>query len=473
MLHQRFNHRVVQPGDVLDKMFTEVYGKAYTESTLSPCDGCMHFKTHKVQHPRRSPGEKLLNNGTGPFGQVFCDTYAMPYPGRNGEWYFHLIYNSQRNVEALCSKTKGEVSQWLVDTMTKWQANGGKCYTLTHQHYGIEKDLPEEQKDGGPLTFSPEEKIRVFCPDGAKEFVCDIVTNWCKRNGTRMNTSAVNTPQHNETENMGKIVLQAMGASMWTSGLPYHYWPDCVYNVVDTHFVLPNKSVRGKWRTPCEAFHQREIPSKKLLKHHFTFGQLLMLHSQRTDSGRKHTHEMPIAEWTYNLGFSRGQKGNTVLVRSNNKVLEGCVNVFGLHRFPLAEMRDEKLMRRHQQEMRRQQVELFKNTPQPKDRATPDHYSTDARVTDQGEMEQHHAPATPAEDDPATLNAIKEPREITTRFYKGDEVMTAEGPAIVVNSNLGKSKDEYNNPTLPREQTTTKEVPPEHGQRADWQAAHQ
>ncbi|MCP4449324.1 MAG: hypothetical protein GY811_28925, partial [Myxococcales bacterium] len=348
VLHERLNHKVVRKGDPLDKMLTAVYGKKYTDSKLSPCDACMRNKTHQVQHPRRTREEKMARRGDGPFGDVYCDCYAMPYPGREGEYYFYLLYNAGRNIAVFPTPTKDNASQWVVNTMTTWQLNGGKYHTLTEAYYHIDMHPADDAESGEAPTFDPGAAIRCYRPDGATELISAMVRGELQRKGIRIRASGVAVPQQNETENMGKVVLQALGALMWTSGLPYHYWPDAVRHVADTHFILPNKAVPDKWRTPCEAYHQREVDFGKLLRHHYTFGQLVMVHVLR--SQRHHTHELPTAHRAYYLGYSQHQVGHTVLFEHNNKVATGVVNIFGGHRCPLAEARAARLMHRHTEE---------------------------------------------------------------------------------------------------------------------------
>ena len=111
-----------------------------------------------------------------------------------------------------------------------------------------------------------------MCSDGAREFMSGAMNEYCATSGIKRFTSAPYTPDHNEAENIVKMVTQGIGTLMRQFGGPKSAWVPAMHHYAMTQSLTPSKAQLGRWRTPYEAHLQIDVPWGKLTEGLHPFG---------------------------------------------------------------------------------------------------------------------------------------------------------------------------------------------------------
>ena len=336
-LHQRFNHISLHEGSPLDLACKKIFGKKYTDCPDFFCDTCAKHKAHRLPHPRLPTIQRQLKAGQGPHGEIFVDTFSWPHPGPNGERYGTILYN-QRMVTVITTKTRDQIPEEIfleLRRLNKIQESN----TLTLNFSDFQVDVEEERGVAESDKASFPDKIKYVCTDGAAEFMCKAMDDYCRKQGITRINSCPYTPQQNAAEPMVKVVTQGTSVLQYQYGGPTSHWVFACRYYAAVHVVLPNKGPLGPYHTPYEAFFGIHVPWEKLIRGIHAYGTKAYVHIPK--ALRKHTHAVPVATMCYFLGLSHTRKGYVVVLAHNGQVLDGVWDLFVVENtFPLAEKRD-------------------------------------------------------------------------------------------------------------------------------------
>ena len=202
-LHQRFNHISLHEGTPLDIACKKVFGKRYTDCPDFFCDVCAKHKAHRLPHPRLPAIQKQLKAGQGPHGEIFVDTFSWPYPGPKGERYGTILYNQQM-VTVITTKTRDQIPEEIFLELRRLNKIL-ESDTLTLNFSDFQVDVQEERGTTEADKASFPDNIKYVCTDGAAEFMCKAMGDFCRKQGITRINSCPYTPQQNVAEPMVKI----------------------------------------------------------------------------------------------------------------------------------------------------------------------------------------------------------------------------------------------------------------------------
>ena len=327
-LHRKFNHQSMCEGGPTDMQCKATFGKEYTEAPPMPeCEHCMINKTHHLPHPRLSSSERQDVAGDGPVGKLFLDSFSWPFSGERGERVASLLYNQGRGIKPIVSQTREQTPGLVIEAMKVIAKSAGQRYLaldVTDQHVTVAVDEEVDLKE-----------IKYLISDGAAEFMGTELTKFCATNGIVKTATCRYTPQQNQAENIGKIVMQGIATLMHQFGGPKMFWTRALKHFCSVHFVMPSKGPTASFTTPYEATYQRTVPWARLIKHLHPFGCKGYLYIPR--ALRAHTHGVPKAIVVVYLGLSSSKHGHVVLTLESRKVIDGVWDVYFVEDcFPLA-----------------------------------------------------------------------------------------------------------------------------------------
>ncbi|CAI0542195.1 unnamed protein product [Linum tenue] len=211
---------------------------------------------------------------------------------------------------------------------------GGPALTPKTTDYGdVREVLPEGFVDrttevGRVIGWAPPStihQVRLIQTDNGLEFQSAGLLKYYEDNGILLQTSCINTPQQNRTaERKHRHLLETTRALRFHSGLPVHFWGNCVLTTMYLSNRLPSKLL-GNW-TPFEVLLGR-IPPYQHLRN---FGCLVYM--KDTSPGLDKFVERGRPDIF--VGYPASQKGYTVYEFQSRKVVTSRDVHFFADNFP-------------------------------------------------------------------------------------------------------------------------------------------
>jgi len=134
----------------------------------------------------------------------------------------------------------------------------------------------KEKSDAGKININffklinnqfPDNKVKIFKSDNAREYNNKKIKNFCKRNGIRKEFSPLYNPQNNGiAERLNRTLTNCTKTILHWSGLSLNFWDYAIKHATYIYNLIPHKSINNK--IPDEVYFNKKVK----LDHLKTFG---------------------------------------------------------------------------------------------------------------------------------------------------------------------------------------------------------
>lgn len=279
--HERFGHLGYDNLARVTSMVTGIQVSADEFKSASSennnfCEACALGKQH------RRPFQQSTSTTTKPLALVHTDVCGpLPTTSLGGSHYFVTLlddYSKLSVVRPLARKS--DVASIIKDTLTLLEKQTG-CTTK-----------------------------RLRCDNGS-EYINEELSNFCNKNGIKMETTVRYTPEQNgAAERLNRTLMDKVRPMLASSGLPKTLWAEAV---VTANYLRNRSPVSGHDKTPWELF----FGTKPDVSHLRTFGTRVY---SLTPKPLRHKLENTSEPGRF-IGYPPGTKGYKILLDTGRIII--------------------------------------------------------------------------------------------------------------------------------------------------------